>query len=219
MNEKQNKQSYTVTCSSRFRDSVLKMAENRGVNAADLARSVALMVPQTSIEAFPDPGEPNISDRETITLKSGKSKGRPWQRKPRLQIRLVAGYSIVFLRKVLAVALALDQEKAHLHLEAPNHGLAPEALYRKANSKQAEAEALKRQNIVSVLAFKPFAGGIQTLSEATYVLGFPPGGIPDQATLRNRFRMLASVLHPDSGYGSHEHMSQLNTAMDLLRSR
>ena len=218
MNEKQNKQSYTVTCSSLFRDSVLKMAENKGVNAADLARSVALMVPKASIEAFLDPGEPDISDRETIILKSGKSKGRPWQRKPRLQIRLIAGYTIPFLRQVLAVALALDNKTAHLHLEAPDYGLAPEALFRKADHKQAQDEAQKLQNIVSVLAFKPFPSGIQTIQEAAYVMGFPPGDIPDKTAIRARFRLLASVLHPDSGYGSHAHMSQLNTAMDLLRN-
>lgn len=30
-------------------------------------------------------------------------------------------------------------------------------------------------------------------------------------------RMLAAIHHPDSGYGSHERMSQLNSAMDILR--
>ncbi|NQW01062.1 MAG: J domain-containing protein [Rhodospirillales bacterium] len=217
MGETQNKQSYTVTCSSRFRDAVLKMAENRGVNAADLARSVALMVPLEAINAFPDPGEPDLADRETVILKSGKSKGRPWQRKPRLQIRMAAGSTVVFLRKVLAVALELDAGAAHLHLEAPRHGIAPEAIHEKSRRQQAEQETEKLKTIVSALAFAPLAGGIQRVDEAIYVLGFPPGRVPDRAALRTRFRMLASILHPDSGYGSHAHMSQLNTAMDLLR--
>ena len=74
MSEKQIKESYTITCASDFRDAVLKMAENRTVNAADLARSVALVVPKSAINAFPDPGEPLSTDRETVILKSGKSK-------------------------------------------------------------------------------------------------------------------------------------------------
>ena len=217
MSDKQNKQSYTVTCSSHFRDSILKMAENKDVNAADLARSVALMISKDIIDTFPDPGEPDLTDREMVTLKSGKSKGRPWQRKPRLQVRLTAGYSVPFLRKVLAVALALDTGSAHLHLEAPDQGLTPEAIYRQENHQRAEDEKEKLRNIVAALAFKPFPGGIQTAEEATYVLGFRPGDLPGRAALRTRFRMLASILHPDSGYGSHQHMSQLNSAMDLLR--
>lgn len=216
---KQTKKSYTVTCSSTFRDSVLKMAESRGVNAADLARSVALIVPPHAIEAFVDPGEPDISDRETVVLKSGKSKGKPWQRKPRLQIRLSDGYSIPYLRKTLAVALELDRGAAHLHLEAPEQGLAPKALYEKANAQKDREEALKRKTIIDVLAFDPLPDGVITQEDAAYVMGYPPSRIPDRAALRARFRALASILHPDAGSGSHVHMSQLNAAMDILRNR
>ncbi len=217
MAEKQIKQSYTVTCSRAFRDDVLKMAENRGVNAADLARSVALVVSRDAINAFSDPGEPEHTDRETVLLKSGRSKGRPWQRKPRLQIRMAAGYDRVFLRKVLAVALELDRGAAHLHLEAPSHGLEPQAIYKKTHREQAQLAAEKLQNMVSVLAFQPLPSGVQTTEDALYVLGFPPRTVPSPVALRTRFRALASVLHPDSGNGSHAHMSQLNSAMDLMR--
>ncbi len=217
MTAQSTKQSYTVTCSSAFRDAVLKMAENRGFNAADLARSVALVVPKEEINAFPDPGEPDADDRETIILKSGKSKGRPWQRKPRLQIRMAAGYDVVFLRKVLSVALELDQGAAQIKLEAPAHGLAPYAHYEQQNRDQAESEARKLKSLVSILAVEIYPDGLQTRAQALHTLGFPPGSNPAVSDLRGRFRALASVLHPDSGYGSHEHMSQLNAAMDLLR--
>ena len=219
INEKKNKQSYTITCASNFRDAVLKMAENKGVNAADLARSVALVVPKSDINAFPDPGEPLANDRETVILKSGKSKGRPWQRKPRLQVRMASGYDVVFLRKVLAVAIALEEKNAHLHLEAPEHGLEPQAIYAEARRTEAAEMTENLKNIITTLAFEPFPGGVETIDEAVYVLGFPPGGVPDRSALRTRFRMMATILHPDSGYGSHTHMSQLNAAMDLLRER
>lgn len=211
------KQSYTVTCASAFRDSVLRMAENKDVNAADLARSVALLVSRAAINAFPDPGEPDAMDRETVILKSGKSKGRPWQRKPRLQIRMAAGFDVVYLRKVLLVALELEKGTAHLHLEAPAHGLTPEAIYKKVDEEQAQEEAQTLQNVVSVLAFQPLPGGVDTREDALHIMGFPPDSNPVPAALRARFRTLASVLHPDSGYGSHAHMSQINASMDLLR--
>ena len=65
------KQSYTIPCSSVFRDAVLELAGKRGVNAADLARSVMLIVPEAAIEDYDDPGDPPPGDRETIVLKSG----------------------------------------------------------------------------------------------------------------------------------------------------
>ena len=80
------KQSYTIPCSSVFRDAVQALAERRGVNAADLARSVMLIVPEKAIDDYADPGDPPKSDRETIVLKSGPAEGRPWRRKPRLQL-------------------------------------------------------------------------------------------------------------------------------------
>ena len=81
---KNHKKSYTVPCSSDFRDSVGALARRRGGNAADLARSVVLVVPRDAIDAFPDPGGPAPHDRESIILKSGPAEGRPWRRKPRL---------------------------------------------------------------------------------------------------------------------------------------
>ena len=63
----------------------------------------------------------------------------------------------------------------------------------------------------------PLADGVRTRAEGLFVLGFPPGSRPDIGVLRGRFRMLATIHHPDSGYGSHDRMSQLNSAMDILQ--
>ncbi len=68
-----------------------------------------------------------------------------------------------------------------------------------------------------MLAFEPLPGGVKTEAEALHVLGKAPGPVPGIGELRARFRMLAAIHHPDSGYGSHERMSQLNSAMELLR--
>lgn len=204
-----NKQSYTIPCSSEFRDAVSRLAERRGVNVADLARSVALMAPDESIAAFPDPGEPEAKDRETVILKSGKAKGRPWRRKPRLQVRMAPGYEVAQLRRALAIVLAMDRGEAAMRLDAPAHGLA---------TPSHDGEELDRlRAMVSVLSFEPLADGVTNRAEALHVLGFPPGNLPDQQMVRGRFRMLATIHHPDGDFGDHSRMSQLNSAVEVLR--
>ena len=98
------KQSYTIPCSSAFRDTVNSLAEKRRVNVADLARSALLLVPEELIRQFPDPGGPPSGDREQTVLKSGPSKGRPWRRKPRLQARLTSGYDVSMVRREIGRA-------------------------------------------------------------------------------------------------------------------
>jgi hypothetical protein len=188
---------------------VLALASKRGVNVADLARSVALMIPAETLAAFPDPGEPVMDDRETVIIKSGPSAGRPWQRKPRLQVRMAPGSDSAQLRRALGVALAMDQGEAAILLDAPDHGM------RIATSDPEELDRLKA--MVNTLAFEPLDDGIQCHADALHVLGFPPGSRPDERSLRSRFRMLATIHHPDGDYGCHHRMSQLNSAMDVLR--
>ena len=202
------KQSYTIPCAGDFRDAVLALAERRGVNVADLARSVALLVPAETLAAFPDPGEPDADDRETVIIKSGPSAGRPWRRKPRLQVRMAPGFDAASLRRALGVALAMDKGEVTVMLEAPRHGL-------EAPRNTDELDRLKA--MVAALAFDPLAGGVTTRAEALFVLGFPPGARPDTKTINARFRLLATIHHPDGAQGSHDRMSQLNSAMEVLR--
>lgn len=202
------KTSYTIPCASEFRDAVLALARRRGVNVADLARSVALVVPTATLAQFPDPGDPAPDDRETVIIKSGPSAGRPWQRKPRLQVRMARGFDAVTLRRALGVALAMDRGEALVLLEAPGHGLSP----------RADAEELDRlRAMVDTLRFEPLAEGVASRADALYVLGFPPGSRPDVKTLNARFRVLATIHHPDGEHGCHHRMSQLNSAMEVLR--
>ncbi len=203
------KQSYTIPCASVFRDEVLALASRRGVNVADLARSVALVLPADSLARFPDPGEPDALDRETVIIKSGPSAGRPWQRKPRLQVRMAPGFDPVMLRRALGVALAIDRGEADVLLDAPRHGL----------NVRVDADEIDRlKATVDLLRFEPLAAGVNSRADALFVLGFPPASRPDTKTLNARFRQLATVHHPDGEHGCHHRMSQLNAAMALLRS-
>ncbi len=208
------KHSYTIPCSSAFRDAITGVAKKRRVNVADLARSALLMVPLETLRKYPDPGEPDRHDRETIVLKSGPSKGRPWRRKPRLQARLTVGLDVAVVRKALGIVLAIDQKKLRLGISDGNARarelpeIPPETLD--------ELERLRM--VVSVLSFEPIPGGIKSREDALHVLGFSPGTLPDKRSLRTRFRMLATIHHPDGEYGSHARMSQINAAMAILKS-
>lgn len=221
------KHSYTIPCASAFRDAVEELAAKRRVNVGDIARSVLLVMPAPVIAGFDDPGEPEAGDRETVILKSGPAQGRPWRRKPRLQVRMAPGYEVSFIRRALALALAMDWGQLQLKLENPNAKPPPapeppppppppEPVSNRAiEAANEEVERLKA--IISVLAFDPLPHGVSTRDEALHVLGFPPGARPDKRTIRARFRMLATIHHPDSHYGSHNRMSQLNQAMEFLR--
>lgn len=223
------KHSYTIPCSSTFRDAIEALAARRHVNVGDIARSVLLVMPPAAIAGFADPGDPEAGDRETVILKSGPSQGRPWRRKPRLQVRMVPGYDVITIRRALGLALMLDCGDRTLKLEDPN--APPPKPDPKPDPKpeppppapdhQALAavnEELERlQAIVNVLAFDPLPGGVNSRAEALHVLGFPPTARPDRRMVRARFRMLATIHHPDSNYGSHDRMSQLNQAMEFLK--
>ena len=237
MTTKARKQSYTIPCSSVFRDMVTKLAERRSVNVADLARSVLLVIPEDVIKTFPDPGGPPPGDREETVLKSGPSEGRPWRRKPRLQARLSPGYDVSIVGRALNLALILDDGQHSVKIHNPEtekvEKAAQATLKAEAEQKAAatdtakdnakmngemKAEMERLQAIVSVLLFAPLNGGVTSRADALHVLGFAPSEMPDRSAVRSRFRMLATIHHPDSNYGNHQRMSQLNAAMDFLNA-
>jgi len=212
------KHSYTIPCSSEFRDTVMDLAARRRVNVADLARSVVLVVSAEEIANFTDPGGPLAGDRETVILKSGAAKGKPWQRKPRLQVRMAHGYDPVTLRKALGMALAIDRDEIDISLNGMDHEIVEEApVMDDSIVIEARAELERLRSIISVLSFDPLPRGIRCREDALHILGFPPGSLPDGKVLKTRFRALATIHHPDSGHGNHDRMSQLNEAMDHLK--
>ncbi len=217
MSEDKRKRSYTIPCASRFRDRVLALADARRVNVGDLARSVLLVVPADIIEDFDDPGEPNHTDRETVILKSGRAMGRPWRRKPRLQVRMSPGFSVIFMRKALGIALALAEGETTVKLAGANDDQPPAPVVEEPQNSADEEELIRLRTIISVLSFEPLEGGVHSRDDALFVLGLPPGSVPDRTVLRARFRVMATIHHPDSETGDHRRMSQLNTAMEILR--
>ena len=207
------KKSHTIPCSSTFFSAVTELATRRRVNAADVVRSVLLLLPEAVIGAFPDPGGPAPGDRERVILKSGPAKGRSWRRKPRLQVRLAPGYEVPLVRRALALALALERGERALCLEADG----PAAARAEETAGRETRETVERlRTMVAALSFEPLAGGVQSQDDALYVLGFPPRSRPGARFLRERFRLLAVIHHPDGECGSHRRMSQLNAAMEVL---
>lgn len=206
------KHSYTVPCSAAFRDGVERLAARRRVNVGDLARSVMLTFSSAAIAEHPDPGEPGPEDREIVVVKSGPAQGRPWRRKPRLQMRLPPGCEVPTIRRALALALALDEGRLAVRLDDGVRVPAPP-------DDEALEELERLRALVSVLSFDPLPDGVRGREDALHVLGFPPRSAPDQRALRAKFRMLAMIHHPDSRHGSHQRMSQLNAAMEILRPK
>lgn len=206
------KKSYAIPCSSDFRDRVQALADRRAVNVGDLARSVMLVVPPEAIDATEDPGEPAAEDRETVVLKSGPDAGKPWRRKPRLQVRLPPGHDVITLRRALNLALAMEEGERRVKIErnGDTNGTAKLG--------EAAKEIKRLRSIVGALSFKLLPNGVRTRADALYVLGFPQNAKLGPDIVKSRFRMLASIHHPDSAYGDTRRMSQLNQAMAKLRA-
>jgi len=204
--------SYVVPCPAAFRDAVTALAQRRRASVADLARAVLLLLGPAAVDAHPDPGEPGAGERETVVLKSGALKDRGLKRKPRLQARLPAGLQLAAIRRALALALALDGGSVELSLAGAGSAA---AAGRKLDSLTADRERLA--GLIGTLSFEPLAHGVRTPAEALYVLGFPPGAVPDMRVVRERLRALARVHHPDGPFGDHRRMSQLNQAVALLQ--
>ncbi|MCK6453666.1 MAG: J domain-containing protein [Alphaproteobacteria bacterium] len=204
--------SYVIPCAGRFRDAVTALAARRKASVADLARAVLLLVGPDSVARHDDPGEPAAEERESVIVRSGALDGRALKRKPRLQARLPGGLDAAAIRKALAIALELD--RGGLELSVARAGSAAEAARR---LEHAAEEGRRLEGLLASLRFEPLAHGVRSRAEALYVLGFPPGAHPDAKALRERFRQLARVHHPDGPYGDHRRMSQLNQAMALLQ--
>ena len=215
----------TIPCSSAFRDRVEALAAARGVNAADIARSVMLTVAEANLRRAPDPGGPTSDDREIVRLRTGRSAGREMRRKPRLQLRLPDAAPPADIRKALNIALELAAGNAQLALRLagdappPPPGPGPEERRLAEENRTLRDQIDRLRSIVGVLAQDAPKEGVVSARDALHVLGFAPGANPGKAEIRARFRMLATVHHPDGELGSHERMSLLNQAVETLLKR
>jgi len=205
---------YVVSCPSAFRDKVTELADRRGVSAGDLARAVLLLMPRDAVTAAPDPGEPAADDRETVELRSGASKGRKLRRKPRLQLRLPAGYEAGELRRALSLALCLAEGERTIALETEDDRARRSAASEQGERQEEELDSLRRT--IDEIALQPLENGVTSRGEALHVLGFSPYSMPERDAIRARYRRLARVYHPDAPFGDHVRMSLLNQALERL---
>lgn len=150
------------------------------------------------------------------------------RRKPRLQLRMPTSVAPEKVRRALNLALMLYEGKAGISIDLPGDVPPPPPPPPGPSSKEksmAEEIALLREridrlhSIASVLVQDAPGEGVRTVRDALHILGFAPGTNPDKATIRARFRMLATIHHPDSEFGAHERMSLLNQAMETLLKR
>ena len=200
------KKAYVIPCPSSFRNSIDVLCRKKKVNAGDIARSVILMIPEAAINAAADPGGPVTGDREPL---SNKSKTKI---KPRIQVRLPEGYSTVFVRKALNLALIFDSRENDMMVSKSDKKLSEE-------NKVLKNENEKLKTIISSIMFEPLKEPITTRTQAFYVLGLRIDTNPTTAQIKQKYRMLATIHHPDGHLGSHERMSQLNEAMTFLNKK
>lgn len=205
---------YVVPCPSKFRDRVMALADKRGVSAGDLARAVLLLLPEEDLAKVPDPGGPAADDRDVVTLRSGPSKGRVLRRKPRLQVRLPAGYAMADLRRALSLALDLAAGDQEIALESDAEKAERAEAERAGARASEEIESLRRT--IETIRLRPLEKGVTSRGDALHALGFSPYAMPDRAAIRARFRQLARIYHPDAPFGDHVLMSQLNQALERL---
>ena len=209
-------QPIAIACSLAFRDQVLALAARRRVSVGDLLRAVAVLLPLQAFEEVADPGEPPLYERDTVVVKSGTHKGATLKRKPRLQVRLKESLSFEqdppTLRKALALALALEKQEWALSLEKTR-----EREQRKTRHDKTKQLIAELERGIERLAFRPLVSNCSTLEDACYIFGLRPSAHPSEELVRQRFRDLAAVFHPDAIKGDHERMSQLNQAMQLFK--
>ncbi|MHA1539644.1 MAG: J domain-containing protein [Alphaproteobacteria bacterium] len=226
------KYSYMVSCASTFKKEIEELATRQNVTAGELARAALLLAPPHIIENATDPGDAPADDREIVILKSGTNKGRKITRKPRIQVRLTAGYDVEIIRRALGFALSIDQGGGSLFSpQAPSTVKAIPAPTAPPPEKPApktqlteridtlEEQAHHFQKTLDAVAFTPLPMGVRTRHDALYVLGFKSTERPTQRVAKERYKKLARIFHPDSVFGDHQRMSQLNDARNLLAKR
>ena len=140
---------------------------------------------------------------------------------------MAAGTNAEQIRRALGLALALAEGRLMLDLEDPDRPRVDAAMMMAAARVDVEMAVMRAvrldeederlRAVVAALSFVPLPHGIRNHEEALHILGFPPGVKPAPNTVRGRFRALATMHHPDNPYGSHERMSQLNAAVEMLR--
>lgn len=206
-------QSYVVPCPAGFRDAVLDLAQRKRATVGVLARAVAALLPGEVVALWPDPAASEPDASGTGRRNSGRGNGKTPRQQPRLQVRMTAGLEPADIRRMLAVALAMDAGELVPRPDEGRDAVLDERLQR------AENEVARLRTQLRAIVPDPLKHAVRNHAEALHVMGFAPAAEPDSDSIRKRYRTLAAIHHPDSGKGDHVRMSQLNAAARILRRR
>ncbi|CAK0776136.1 putative Molecular chaperone DnaJ [Azospirillaceae bacterium] len=203
---------YTIPCPSDFRASILDLHEKTGVDLTALIRMALNVTHADYFHSITDPGEPD-SDDYVLMEEIGRSGGRrSFRSKPTLTVHYARGWRVSTLRHALAVALSLS---------TPPRTVAASSL--RVEELEIVKEKLEQQlqdcrSTLEVLSFQLLPNGVKTQREAAHVMGFPNTIGLTSEDVTKRFRLLASVYHPDKGIlGCAERLGQVVEARNILR--
>lgn len=202
---------YTIRVSRDMRDQFLQLAVERGLSPSELAEAALALLTPTAAAAIADPGEPTAGEREfqAITLTNGSV--RRVGRYPTLRLRLPKNLGTSYIRQALTLALALNRGDRYRLVSAGE-----------SRSIATRIETLERHNreltaALDRVTFKPLPTKNLTLRQAASIFGFPNEWSCDEGKVKQRFRDLAPIFHPDTGLLScRERMEQLIQAKNIL---
>lgn len=205
------RQACAVVCAASLRDAVLRLAQRRGLTPSELAEAALALLSPAVAAVVADPGPPENSEREyrEVTLASGRR--RRIGRLPGLRLRLSGEPTPAAVRQALSLALALDDLQAYRLLPAAEQQQTAAQIARLETHNRELRAALDR------VTFKTLPTRTLTPKQAAHILGFANEWGCDEARVKQRFRELAPIFHPDAGLlACRERMEQLIQAKSLL---
>lgn len=198
--------SYSVALASKLRDALVGLALKRGITPSELVRAAALVAPDGHRD-IEDPGEPLPGDRDVTYYPRPLGPPRAVRRKPRLKLRLPDGLDEGTIRRLIALALALD--------DGDGWRLRPASELDRMRALEANGQELR--DMMERLAVMPLKDGVKTARQAAYLMGFLVEYGLDPDVVNARFRALAPIYHPDRGLlADPVRMAQLIAARKLL---
>ena len=79
-----------------------------------------------------------------------------------------------------------------------------EAARSREQAQRAQQELDRLHKYMDALAFEPLSEGVNNRDDALHVMGFAPDARPNWREVRSKYRVLASIHHPDSNFGDHK---------------
>ena len=205
-----------------FRDLVEGLAARRKVNVGDLPdRSVGGAAGHR--RRLPRPWRTADEDRETVVSNRVRRKAA-LAAQAALQVRMPPGHDIPFIRRALALAIAMDKGDVAVSV-ASGSRIEEQRVKREEQRAKGEEQKLARlveineeldrlRTIVRCWLSNPCRMASAPAAMRCMSAVSRPVPSPIRGRCGRNSAMLATIHHPDSHYGSHQRMSQLNQAME-----